>query len=147
MKKVLVVLGLLSLMTPAFAADKYASVDIDKVLKGSTQFASANAAVQKEEGNLRVFVLDAQKKVVSAKTDAEKKALEEKYNKELQAKAEALQKKKIEALKSLDSVVKAEIDRVGKAGNYALILPSTSTLYGAVDITDQIIKGINASAK
>ena len=34
MKKLLTLIALLALATPVLAADKYASVDIDKVLKG-----------------------------------------------------------------------------------------------------------------
>ena len=34
MKKLFTLIALLAMATPVFAADKYASVDIDKVLKG-----------------------------------------------------------------------------------------------------------------
>lgn len=147
MKKLLVVLGMLSLMTPAFAADKYASVDLDKVLRGYAKTAAVNANFQKEESDIRVFVLDAQKRVVSAKTDAEKKSLEEKANKELQAKVDVLQKKKLEALKGIETDIKAQIDRIGKASSYALIMTSNNALYGTVDISDEIIKSLNSSTK
>lgn len=147
MKKLLVVLGMLSLMTPAFAADKYASVDLDKVLRGYTKTAAVNANFQKEESDIRVFVLDAQKRVVSAKTDAEKKSLEEKANKELQAKVDVLQKKKLEALKGIETDIKAQIDRIGKASSYALIMTSNNALYGTVDISDEIIKSLNSTTK
>ena len=145
MKKFLVILGLLAVSAPVFAADKYASVDLDKVLRSYKETADATAQFQKEEADIRIFVLDAQKKVVSAKTDAEKKLLEEKNNKELQSKVDALQAKKVEALKKIDAAVKAQIDKIGKTGTYALILPANNTLYGTVDITDQIIKGLNAA--
>lgn len=144
MKKILVILGLLAVTAPVFAADKYASVDLDKVLRSSKETADATAQFQKEEADIRIFVLDAQKKVVSAKTDAERKLLEEKYNKELQGKVDALQAKKVEALKKIDAAVKAQIEKIGKTNTYALILPANNTLYGTVDITDQIIKGLNA---
>ncbi len=145
MKKILVLLAMFTMMAPAFAAEKYASVDLDKVLRSYTTTAKINADLQKEEADIRVFVLDAQKRVVSAKTDAEKKSLEDKYNKELQVKVDALQKKKVDALRTIEADVKAAIDKVGKSGAYSLILTNNNALYGTVDISDQIIKVLNAA--
>ena len=147
MKKFLVILGLLAVSAPVLAADKYASVDMEKALNSYKETTYYKDQFQKEEADIRIFVLDAQKKVLSAKTDAEKKLLEEKYNKELQGKADALQAKKMEAMKKIDTAVKAQIEKIGKTGTYALILPANNTLYGTVDITDQVIKGLNAAAK
>lgn len=143
MKKILVLLAMFTMMTPAFAAEKYASVDLDKVLRSYTTTARINADLQREESAIRVFVLDAQKKVVSAKTDAEKKSLEERFNKELQTKVDTLQKKKVDALRAIEADVKAAINKVGQSGSYTLILTSNNTLYGTVDISDQIIKILN----
>ncbi len=145
MKKILVLLAMLAVMSPALAAEKYASVDLDKVLRSYTTTARINADLQKEEADIRVFVLDAQKRVVSAKTDAEKKSLEDRFNKELQVKVDALQKKKVDALRAIEADVKAAIDKVGKSGAYSLILTSNNTLYGTVDISDQIIKILNTA--
>ncbi len=144
MKKLLTLIALFALTTPVFAADKYASVDIDKVLKGYKKTAVINQSIQKQEADIRVFIVDAQKSVVAATTDADRKKLEEKYGKELKAKMDKLQKNKINALKGLESDVKKAIDAEGKKGVYALILTSNNTLYGAVDISDSIIKTLNA---
>ena len=143
MKKLLVVLGLLCVMTPAFAGDRFASIDLEKVLRSYNKTSTLNTGFQKEEADIRLFVLDAQKKVLSAK-DSDKKSLEEKYNKELQGKVDALQKKKVDALATLENDIKAEIEKIGRAGNYDLILSSTNALYGTIDITDQIVKALNS---
>ena len=144
MKKLLTLLALFALVSPVFAADKYASVDIDKVLKGYKKTETINKTFQKREADIRVFIVDAQKSVVAATTDAERKKLEEKYSKELKSKMDKLQKSKIDALKGLESDVKKAINAEGKKGVYALILTSNNTLYGAVDISDSIIKTLNA---
>lgn len=144
MKKIVLLLAMMLLSTPAFAAGKYASVDVDKILNGYSKTQSLNANFQKQEADIRVYMLDAQKKVVSAKTDAERKTLEDKYGKELQTKMEAIQKAKLEALKGLEVDVKAAIQSVGKSGNYDLIMPSTAAFYGATDISDQVIKVLNS---
>lgn len=144
MKKLLVLFAVLAFAAPVFAADKYASVDIDKVLKGYKKTAVINKSIQEKEAAIRVFIVDAQKSVVGATTDAERKKLEDKYAKELKTKMDALQKEKIAALQGLEKDVKKAIDAEGKKGVYALILTSNNTLYGAVDITNDIIKTLNA---
>ena len=144
MKKLLVLFAVLAFAAPVFAADKYASVDIDKVLKGYKKTAVINKSIQEKEAAIRVFIVDAQKSVVGATTDAERKKLEDKYAKELKTKMDALQKEKVAALQGLEKDVKKAIDAEGKKGVYALILTSNNTLYGAVDITNDIIKTLNA---
>ena len=145
MKKLLTLLAVLAIATPVFAADKYASVDIDRVLKGYKKTETINNTFQKREADIRVFIVDAQKKVVGATTEADRKKLEDKYANELKAKMEKLQKDKIAALKGLENDVKKAIDIEGKKGIYALILTNTTTLYGTVDITDSIIKTLNSN--
>ena len=144
MKKLFTLLAVLALAAPVFAADKYASVDLDKVLKVYKKTATINKTFQKREADIRVFIVDAQKSVVAATTEADRKKLEEKYSKELKAKMDKLQKDKIAALQGLEKDVKKAIDAEGKKGVYALILTNNTTLYGAVDISDSIIKTLNS---
>lgn len=144
MKKLLTLIAVLFITAPAFAADKYASVDIDKVLRGYKKTEVINTQFQKREADIRVFIVDAQKKVVAATTDAERKKLEDKYSKELKDKMDKLQKDKIAALQQIETEVKKAIAAEGKKGVYALILTSNNALYGTVDISDSIIKTLNA---
>lgn len=131
--------------TPVLAADKYASVDIDKVLKGYKKTEAINKDFQKREADIRVFIVDAQKSVVAATTDADRKKLEEKYAKELKSKMDKLQQDKIKALQGIENNVKKAIQAEGQKGTYALILTSNNALYGTVDISDSIIKTLNAA--
>lgn len=144
MKKLLTLIALLALATPVLAADKYASVDIDKVLKGYKKTEAINKDFQKREADIRVFIVDAQKSVVAATTDADRKKLEEKYAKELKSKMDKLQQDKIKALQGIENNVKKAIQAEGQKGTYALILTSNNALYGTVDISDSIIKTLNA---
>ncbi len=145
MKKLLTLIALLALATPVLAADKYASVDIDKVLKGYKKTEAINKDFQKREADIRVFIVDAQKSVVAATTDADRKKLEEKYAKELKSKMDKLQQDKIKALQVIENNVKKAIQAEGQKGTYALILTSNNALYGTVDISDSIIKTLNAA--
>ena len=145
MKKLLTLTALLALAPPVLAADKYASVDIDKVLKGYKKTEAINKDFQKREADIRVFIVDAQKSVVAATTDADRKKLEEKYAKELKSKMDKLQQDKIKALQGIENNVKKAIQAEGQKGTYALILTSNNALYGTVDISDSIIKTLNAA--
>ena len=145
MKKLLTLIALLALATPVLAADKYASVDIDKVLKGYKKTEAINKDFQKREADIRVFIVDAQKSVVAATTDADRKKLEEKYAKELKSKMDKLQQDKIKALQGIENNVKKAIQAEGQKGTYALILTSNNALYGTVDISDSIIKTLYAA--
>lgn len=146
MKKLLTLVALLAVCSPVFAADKYASVDIDKVLKGYKKTETINKTFQQRDADVRVFIVEAQKKVVAATTDEERKKLEDKYAKEVKAKMDKLQKDKISALQGIENDVRKAIEAEGKKGVYALILTSNNTLYGAIDISDNIIKTLNASS-
>ena len=143
MKKLISLFAILALCSPVMAVEKYASVDLDKVLKGYKKTATINNNIQKQEAAIRVYIVDAQKNIVAATKEADRKKLEEKYAKELQTKVDKLQKDKISALQSLEKDVKKAIDTEGKNGNYSLILTNTNALYGAEDITDKIIKILN----
>ena len=145
MKNLLTLIALLALATPVLAADKYASVDIDKVLKGYKKTEAINKDFQKREADIRVFIVDAKKSVVDDTTDADRKKLEEKYAKELKSKMDKLQQDKIKALQGIENNVKKAIQAEGQKGTYALILTSNNALYGTVDISDSIIKTLNAA--
>ncbi len=145
MKKLITLLTLIALSAPALAADQYASVDVDKVFRSYKKTTAVNEDFQKQEADIRVFIVDAQKSVVGATNEADRKKLEDKYSKELKDKMDKLQKGKIAALKGIETDIKKVIDAEGKKGTYALILSSSNTLYGAVDITDSIIKALNGN--
>lgn len=56
-----------------------------------------------------------------------------------------LQQDKIKALQGIENNVKKAIQAEGQKGTYALILTSNNALYGTVDISDSIIKTLNAA--
>lgn len=147
MKKLFTLFALLAFCSPVFAAEKYASVDIDKILKGYKKTEVVNNTIQKQESALRVFIADAQKNVVSATSEATRKTLEDKYAKELKTKMEKLQQDKIAALQGLENDVKKAIEIEGKKGAYALVLTNTTAIYGTIDISDSVIKTLNTNMK
>lgn len=138
MKKLLLTLGLLAVTAiPSIAAEKYATVNVEYVMSKYPAAKQATEALRKEEMNIQKFVLNARQDLDKT-PEAQKKAKEEKYNKELQTKAMNLRKqeeaKGREIYTKFDSAVKA----VAKEGGYSLVLPAA--LYGATDISEAVVK-------
>ena len=101
------------------------------------------AALQIKQDFIR-YSLDEEEKArkdVATITDAnKKKAAEEKYNKELIAKKEAMDKNYAEQLKAIDESISQQINTKAKADGYDLVLSKGIVLYGGKDITPEIIK-------
>lgn len=142
MKKILSTLGLLTVMAlPSFAAEKYGIVNVDYVMSKYPAALQANDAIRRQETEIQKFLLDARKDLEKT-PESQRKAKEEKYNKELQTKAMALrqqeEKKGQELFNKFDAAVKA----VARENGFTLIVPAA--LYGASDISDLVIKKLNS---
>ncbi len=142
MKKIFSIMSLLTVMAlPSVAAEKYGVVNVDYVMSKYPAALQANDDIRKQETEVQKFLLDARKDLEKT-PESQRKAKEEKYNKELQTKAMALrqqeEKKGQELFKKFDAAVKA----VAREGGYSLIVPSA--LYGASDISDLVIKKLNS---
>lgn len=140
MKKVLLALGLLMTMSvSAQAAEKYATVNVEYVMSKYPAAQQATDALRKQELDIQKFVLDARKDLEKT-PDAQKQAKEEKYNKDLQAKAMNLRNQEEAKGKEIYAKFDAAVKSVAKAGGYTLVLPAA--LYGATDISDSVIKAL-----
>ena len=142
MKKILSTLGLLTVMAlPSAAAEKYGIVNVDYVMSKYPAALQANDAIRRQETEIQKFLLDARKDLEKT-PEAQRKAKEEKYNKELQTKAMALrqqeEKKGQELFNKFDAAVKA----VARENGFTLIVPAA--LYGASDISDLVVKKLNS---
>mgnify|MGYP002707161252 FL=1 len=142
MKKILSTLGLLTVMAlPSVAAEKYGIVNVDYVMSKYPAALQANDSIRRQETEIQKFLLDARKDLEKT-PESQRKAKEEKYNKELQTKAMALrqqeEKKGQELFNKFDAAVKA----VARENGFTLIVPAA--LYGASDISDLVIKKLNS---
>lgn len=121
---------------------KIAVVDVQKVVAASTQVKNLKAEREKKIQGLASFVKTA-RETVAKETDAKKKkALEDKYNKELNAKKEAIQKDYTNKLTAIDKSMTAIIAQKAKAANYDIVLAKGMVLYGGTDITAEIEKAV-----
>lgn len=139
------VLGI-SFVFNSFASSKtnsgvnIAVVDINKVIKNYDKVNILKDQQKVKLDELKKFVEDAKKEIVDEKDTTKKKALENKYNKELQDKKKVINTEYEKQLADINKNVTATINNIGKTGNYDLILVKSSVLYGGKDITDDVLK-------
>lgn len=121
---------------------KIAVVDVPKVVNSSSQVAALKKEQQAKAQEIVKFVEKARKDV-AATTDAnKKKALEDKYNKELNKKKADMDKNYATKLSAIDTNISNKINEQAKAGNYNIVLAKGVVLYGGEDITDIVIKAV-----
>lgn len=117
------------------ASYKVAVVDVQKVVSSSKQVAALKEEQKKKISELTSFVQTAKTNISKEKDAAKKKALEDKYSKELTAKKATIEKDYATKLKAIDKSISDTINAKAKAGNYNLVLSKGVVLSGGDDIT------------
>lgn len=121
---------------------KIAVVDVTSVVNSSSQVQALKKEQQAKAKDLMTFVEKARKDVAGT-TDAKKKqALEDKYNKELNAKKTAMDKNYTAKLEAIDKAISAQIANQAKTGGYDIVLAKGVVLYGGSDITEAVKKAV-----
>lgn len=121
---------------------KIAMVDVPQVVNSSSQVQALKKEQQAKTKEIVAFVEKARKDV-AATTDVKKKqALEDKYNKELNAKKSAMDKNYATKLTAIDAAISKQIEVQAKAGGYDIVLAKGVVLYGGSDITDAVKKAV-----
>lgn len=120
--------------------NRIAVVDVQKVVASSAQVKALKADREAKLNDLATFVQTARTNVSKEKDATKKKALEAKYNKELNAKRNAIQKDYTNKLTNIDKSISATIAQKAKAANYNMVLAKGVVLYGGEDITAEIQK-------
>lgn len=121
------------------AAEKYATVNIDYVMSKYPAAQQATEWLRKQETEIQKFVITARQDIEKT-PEAQRKAKEEKYNKELQEKAIKLRQQEDAKGKEIYAKFDAAVKTTAKAGGYTLVLPAA--LYGATDISDAVLKNL-----
>ncbi len=121
---------------------KIAVVDVQKVVASSAQVKSLKADREAKIKDLANFVKTARESVAKEPNAAKKKTLEQKYNKELNAKRNAIQKDYASKLAAIDKNISGIIAQKAKAANYDIVLAKGVVLYGGSDITSEIAKAV-----
>ena len=121
---------------------KIAVVDVPKVVNSSSQVAALKKEQQAKAQEIVKFVEKARKDVAATTDEKKKKSLEEKYNKELISKREAIEKEYTTKLQAIDKSISAKITETAKANNYDIVLAKGVVLYGGTDITADLVKAV-----
>ncbi|HIS90008.1 TPA: OmpH family outer membrane protein [Candidatus Avigastranaerophilus faecigallinarum] len=121
---------------------KVAVVDVQKVVASSSQVKALKDEQKKKGQELAKFIETAKANLDKEKDAKKKKALEEKYNKEFQAKRDAIAKNYETKLLAIDKNISSVIDKNAQANGYNLVLAKGVVLSGGTDITDAISKEV-----
>ena len=129
-------------MSDVPASYKVAVVDVTQVVNSSNQVKALKKEQQTKMEEVLKYIDKARKDVAAVSEKKKKKALEEKYNKELLAKRDKLEKEYTTKLAAIDKSISSTIDAQAKAGNYDLVLAKGVVLHGGTDITQEVIKAV-----
>ena len=139
----LAVVGALSGGLAAYAETfSVAIVDVPQVVAASSEVQKLKKEQQAKAEEIVKFIEKARKDV-AAITDADKKkAAEEKYTKELQAKKQKMDTEYAEKLKAIDVSISKKIEEQAVSKGYEVVLSKGIVLYGGQDITNEVIKAV-----
>ena len=121
---------------------KIAVVDVQAVVNSSSQVQALKKEQQAKTKEIVAFIEKARKDVAAVTDVKKKQALEEKYNKELNAKKAAMDKNYSDKLTAIDSTISKQIESQAKMGGYDIVLAKGVVLYGGSDITEAVKKAV-----
>lgn len=148
MKKFLSLLVLM-LMTCGFAIakDNYGFIDTNYIMSKYSVAVNVTSNVKQRENEIQRLLNDANKKMTATNDATAKKNIEANAKKQIQPKLDALVNYQKQQNTKLQNNINAAIAKVAKANNYALILNGNSVVYGATNVTDLVLKELNANFK
>ena len=121
---------------------KIATVDVADVVNSSGQVQALKKEQQAKAKEIMTFVEKARKDVASTTDTKKKQALEDKYNKEISNKKQAMDKNYATKLEAIDKSISAQIASQAKLGGYDIVLAKGVVLYGGSDITEAVKKAV-----
>lgn len=121
---------------------KIAVVDIPAVVASSGEVNKLKETQKDKIEELKDFVKKAKADVDSTKDTAQKKKLEDGYNKELNERKNKIDKDYTSALSAIEKSISGVIAEKAKENNYQIVLSKGVVLYGGDDITSEIKKAV-----
>lgn|SRR5574344_802137 len=138
---------LLGAMTNSFAMSamnvanaKIAVVDVPAVVASSAEVNSLKESQKLKIRELADFVKNAKADVAAASDASKKKALEDKYNKELNVRKQKIDADYANSLSNIEKNISGVISKKAKDDNYQIVLSKGIVLYGGDDITNAVKK-------
>lgn len=134
--------GFNSMALSSNTANKVAIVDVQKVVAQSTQVKNLKAEQEKKRNELVQFMNKAKSEVDAQSDVTKKKALAQKYEKELITKREAIAKDYTKKLEAIDANITNIIHKQAQALGYDIVFARSAVLYGGDNITNTIIQSV-----
>ena len=129
-------------MSDVAASYKVAVVDVPELIQNSAQVRNLVADQQKQMNDMRTFIEKAQADITKQADEKKRKELEEKYNKELRSKQEAIQKDYETKRNNIEKNITDVITKQAQAEKYNIVLLKNMVIYGGTDITDKVKSNI-----
>ena len=133
-------------LNAAFAT-QVAFVDVQKVVDSSAQVQTLKKEQQAKAKDIMSFIEKARKEVAATTDKDKKQALEQKYSKELTAKREKMDKEYAAKLQSIESYISNIVNNQAKLQGYDMVVSKGVVLYGTTDITEEVIRAVQAADK
>ncbi len=131
----------------AMAKDNYGFIDANYIMSKYTVAVNVQSNVKQRENEIQRLLAEANKKIAAAKDETTKKTLEANAKKQIQPKLNALQSYRKQQYQKIENNINNAITKVAKANNYALILNGNSVAYGAVNVSDMVVRELNTNYK
>ncbi len=130
----------------AFAAD-YATIDVNKVDSMYKKSIQAKANLSINEAELQKFQAEQLKKINLKSKESEKEAMIEKFKADYKKKKEKILKEHNKKMTAIRDELAATLRSVMKEKDIKVLFRKNVVVLGAEDITDEVIKELNAKAK
>ena len=120
--------------------DKIAVVDVQAVVENSAQVKVLKEEQLTKTKDLDAWLKNAQTEVKAEEDKAKQETLLQKYNAEFAQKRAELAQQYQEKLKIISDSISQTVAEYAQESGYSLVLSKHITLYGGVDITEEIAK-------
>lgn len=119
-----------------------AVVDVQKVVSESSQVKSLKEEQKAKSQEIISFVENARKEVAKETDKTKQKALEDKYNTQLNDMKKSIDSNYKKKLNNIDDNITKAIQKTAQNQGYNIVLAKTIVLYGGTDITQEIEKAV-----
>lgn len=143
-KKLLAAAIVLGLSLNSAFATQVAFIDVQKVVDSSAQVQALKKDREAQMKDIVSFIEKARKEVAAESNTDKKKALDEKYTKQLNAKREKMDKDYASKLKVIEESISTVVNHQAKLKGYDMVVSKGVVLYGTTDITEDVIKAVKA---
>src|SRR5574344_1256464 len=109
-------------LSMASSSYKIAVVDVQQVVASSAQVATLKKDQEAKAKDLISFIEKARKDVAAVKDEKAKATLEQKYNKELNTRKEAMDKAYAAKLSEIDTSISKQITTIAKSKGYNMVI-------------------------